>query len=67
MNANNILDITSIHTIALENFIREKFGGTCYFNCLRVANGSTFMCKVSVYDYIHLYLFLFSQHIFFSF
>ncbi|XP_033352228.1 APOBEC1 complementation factor-like [Bombus vosnesenskii] len=48
MNANNILDITSIHTTALQNFIREKFGGTCYFNCLRVANGSTFMCKITI-------------------
>lgn len=66
-NTNDAFDISSIHTIALQNFIRGKFSVTCHFNRLRAANGLTFICKVSIYDHIYLYLFLFPEHIFSSF
>lgn len=66
-NAKDVLDITSMHTTALQNFIREKFSVTSYSNRLRAVNELTFMYKVSVYDHIYLYLFLFPEHIFFIF
>lgn len=66
MNA-NISDIASIHMTELQNFLKEKFNATCSFNCLRTANESTFVCNVSIYDYIYFYslkmLFLISDYL----
>ncbi|CAK9826203.1 RNA-binding protein 47 [Anthophora retusa] len=49
MNDNNIVDVPSMHMIALQNFIKEKFNATCSFNCLRSAGASSFMCKVTIF------------------
>ncbi|KOC61268.1 APOBEC1 complementation factor [Habropoda laboriosa] len=49
MNGNNIVDLPSMHMIALQNFIKEKFNATCSFNCLRSVGTSSFMCKVSIF------------------
>ncbi|CAD1468942.1 unnamed protein product [Heterotrigona itama] len=59
MNANNISDIATIHMTGLQNFIKEKFNATCSFNCLRAANESTFMCKISIVKQGHV---LFEYH-----
>ncbi|CAL7936521.1 unnamed protein product [Xylocopa violacea] len=54
MNANNIIDIASMHMTALQNFIKEKFNATCSFHCLRSASGTSFMCKIVVLKEDHV-------------
>lgn len=51
VNGNDIIDISSIHMTALQNFIKEKFNATCCFYCLHSMDGTSFMCKVSRFHF----------------
>ncbi|OAD56149.1 RNA-binding protein 47 [Eufriesea mexicana] len=50
MNANNIVDITSVHMNALQNFIKGKLNATCHFKCLRTAGAPNFICKITIFQ-----------------